>query len=113
MHHGALERKKIACPVKALARRVAHIWVNTSDGTKILRAYWEIVGRGDFTDSDMSFHMKSAAAKLSYPSKNIPLDMIDTHSKQAGGACTMILEGFDYESIRKTGRWLLSLNVFL
>ena len=85
MHHGSLEEQIFAFPVKALARRVSHIWVHTSDGTTLLCAYWDIVGRGAVTDRDMSFHMKFAAAKLGYPSSNIPLDRIDTHSNRAGG----------------------------
>ena len=43
---------------------------------------------------DMIFHMKFSAAKLGYPSRNIPLDRIDTHSNQAGGACEMKLAVF-------------------
>ena len=57
--------------------------------------------------------MKFAAAKLGYPSRNILLDRIDTDSKRAGRACAMKLAGFDYESIRKMGRWLPSSNDFL
>ena len=113
MHHGSLERQIFAFPVKALARLVAHIWVHTSNGTTLLCAYWESVGRCDVTDRDMSFHMKFAAEKLGCPSRNIPLDRIDTHSNRAGMACAMKLTGFDYESIRKMGRWLPSLNAFL
>ena len=113
MNRGALERQIFACPVKALARRVAHVWVHTSDGTTILCAYWDSFGRGDVTDRDMSFNMKSAAEILGYPSRNIPLDRIDTHSNRAGGACAMKLEGFDDGSIRKMRRWLPSLNDFL
>ena len=57
--------------------------------------------------------MKFAVAKLGYPSSNIPLDRIDTHSNRAGGACEMKLAGFDNESIRKMVRWLPSSNAFL
>ena len=32
VHHEALEVQIFACPVKSLARRVAHIRVHTSDG---------------------------------------------------------------------------------
>ena len=101
MHHGSLERQIFACPVKSLARRVAHIQVHTSDRTKLLCTYWESVGRGNVTARYMSFHMKVAGAKFGYPSRNILLDRIDTHSNRSGGACAMKLEGFDDESIRK------------
>ena len=39
VHHGALEGKIFAYPVKALARLVAHIWVQTSNGTTLLCEY--------------------------------------------------------------------------
>ena len=57
--------------------------------------------------------MKFAASKLGYPSRNIPLDRIDTHSNRAGEARAMKLAGFDDESIRKMGKWLPSSNDFL
>ena len=47
VHHGALEGKIFARPMKALARQVTHIRVHTSDGMTILCAYWDSVGRGD------------------------------------------------------------------
>ena len=86
MQHVVLEGQIIACTVKALARRVAHIRVHTSNGTALLCAYWGSIGRGNVTDRDMRFHMKFAAAKLGYISWNILLDRIDTHSKWAGGS---------------------------
>ena len=64
----------------------------------------------------MSFHMKIAAAKLGYPSSNIPLDRIDTHSYRAGGACAMKMAGFGDEIIIKwedgCRRQMLSWNTF-
>ena len=113
MRHGALEGQIFACPVKALARRVSHIQVHKSNGTTILCAYRDSVGKGDVTNRDMSFHMKFAAAKLGYLRRNILLDRIDTHLNCAGGACAMKLTGFDDESIRKMGRCLPSSNAFL
>ena len=88
--------------MKALEIRVAHIWVHTSNETTLLCAYWDSFGRGDVTDRDMSFHMKCAAEKLGYPSSNIPLDRIDTHSNRAVGACEMKLAGFNDESIGRS-----------
>ena len=61
----------------------------------------------------MIFHMKFAAANLGYPSKNILLNMIDTHSNWTGRECAMKLEIFDDESIRKMGRGLPLSNAFL
>ena len=89
------------------------MWVHKSDGTTLLCAFSDSVGRSDVTDRDMSFHMKFAAAKLGYARKNTPLDRIDTHSNRAGQACATKLAGFDDESIRKMGRWLPSSNALL
>ena len=112
VHHGSLEGQVFACTVKALARRVAHIWLHTSNGTTLLCAYWYSVGRGDVTDRDMSFHMKFAAEKIGYTSRNIPLDRIDTHSDRAGRACAMKLEIFDDESIIKMGNGFRRLMLY-
>ena len=86
VNHGALEEEIFACPVKSLARRVTHIWVHKPDGTALLCANWDSVGRIKVIDRDMSFHVKFAAAKIGYPSRNILLDRIDTHLNQAGEA---------------------------
>ena len=96
MHHGALEGKIFVCPVNALERRVAHIWLHKSNGTTLLCVYWDSVGRGDVRDRDMIFHMKFVAAELCYPSRNIPLDTVDTNTKRSSGSCAMKLEEFNY-----------------
>ena len=67
----------------------------TSDGTTLLYAHWDSVGRSDITNRGMSFHMKFAAEKLGSPSRNILTNRIDTYSNQAGRACAMKLSGFD------------------
>ena len=71
----------------------------TTDGTTLLCAYWDSVGRSDFIDRDMRFHMKFATEKLVYPSRNIPPGSIDRHSNRLGGECAMKMAGFDDESI--------------
>ena len=82
MHHGVLEGKIFACPVKALVRRVANIRVHTYNGTKLFCAYWDSVGMGKVADRDIIFHMKSEAEKLGCTSRNIPLDRIYMHSNR-------------------------------
>ena len=113
VHHGALEGKIFAFPVKELARQVTYIRVHTSNVTTMICEYWNSFGRGCVADRDMRFHMKFAAAKVGCPRSNIEIDRIDTHLNRAGGACVMKLEGFDDESIRKMGGWLPSPNAFL
>ena len=113
VHHGALEGQIFAFPVKVLSRRVAHVWVHKSDGTTLFCEFWDIFGRDNVTDRDMGFHVKFAEAKLGYPSRNILLDIIDTHSNLADGAYAMKLARFDDKGIRKMGIWLPLSNDFL
>ena len=61
VYHGALEGHILEYPVEALARRVRHSWVHNFDGTTLLCAYWDSVGRGNVIDRDISFHMKILA----------------------------------------------------
>ena len=60
-----------------------------------------------------SFMWNLQQQKVGYPSRNIPLDSIDTNSNWSGGACAMKLEGYDDESNRKMGIWLPSSNSLL
>ena len=113
MHHGPLEGKIFLCPVKALARRVTHIRVHISYGATLLCAHLYSVSRGYVMDRDMRFHMKILAEKLGYPIINIPLDRIDTHLNQAGGASSMKLAGFDDESIGKNRKMVAVIKYFL
>ena len=47
-----------------------------------------------------------AAMLLSYPStQGIPIERIDTHSLQSGGANALALSGYSDTKIQKMGRW--------
>ena len=91
------------CPVKALARRVIHIQTNSRNGKTLLNAYWNNVGRENITNNNISFAMKYSAAALNYPARGIPLNRIDTHSNQSGGASTLKLADYDDSAFRKMG----------
>ena len=47
-----------------LASRVAHTRVHTYDRMTLLCVCWDIIGRGDVKERDMSFHIKFAASKI-------------------------------------------------
>ena len=104
VHHWAIKEKLLVCPVNALARPVIHIRANSRNGKTLLNAYWDVIGRGNVTNNNISFAMKYSAATLNYPARSIPIDRIDTHSNRSGGACALKLAGYDDSAIRKMGR---------
>jgi hypothetical protein len=58
------------------------------------------------TENNISKALKRATATLQYPLyRGIPIERIDTHSLQIGGACALALNGFSEMHIRKMGRW--------
>ena len=60
----------------------------------------------DITNEDVSKALKAAAVILDYPTaKGIPLDRIDTHLLQSGGANTLSLAGYPDTQIQKMGPW--------
>ncbi len=83
------------CPVRALARRHIHLRNNGADTKTFLLAYYDGKGQcGDITNEDVSKALKAAATVLEYPTaKGIPINRIDTHSLQSGGANTLFLSG--------------------
>ena len=94
------------CPVKALARRVAHIRHNTPDDSTFLSAFFINSTQFDVTDTDMRKSIKAAATILDYPAnKGIPIQRVDTHSLRCGGANALSLAGYSDSEIQKMGRW--------
>ena len=103
-HHANGQRYK--CPVRALARRIAHIRHNTSDTTTFLSAFFVHGALFDVSDTDIRSSLKSAATILNYPAeKGIPIQRIDTHSLRSGGANALSLSGYSDREIQKMGRW--------
>ena len=95
VHHSANKECPLACPVKALARRVAHIKMHTSNGNAFLCTYYDEVGRGSVTNDQVSFTVNFAANCLKYEERGIPIDRVDTHSLRSGGVCALKLSGHD------------------
>lgn len=101
------------CPVRALGRRVIHIRSHTKNGNAFLCSYWDDIGRGDVTDTNIRFAVKFAAKALNYPERGIPLERIDTHSLRSGGACALSLAGYKDREIMKMGRWAPNSTAFM
>ena len=77
----------IHCPVRALGRRYLHICQHTRDASTFLSTFYVTGKRFNVMDADIRKSLKQAAVFLNYPiTKNIPIDRIDTHSLQTGGA---------------------------
>ena len=93
------------CPVRALGRRIVHIRKRLKSGKAFLCSYWDEVGRGSVTDSDIRLAVKYAAGCLDYPGRGIPLSRLDNHSLRSGGACAFSLSGHKPHEIMKMGRW--------
>ena len=72
-----------------------------------LPLYFLSVGKTcDVTGEDISKGLKMAATLLEYPeTRGIPIELIDTHSLQCGGANALALSGFSDTQIQKMGRW--------
>ena len=95
----------IYCPVRALGRRVIHLRQNNATPGTRLSAYWLDGTKYHLTDKDVRENLKMAAKELDYPSRNIEIDQIDTHSLRAGGANALALNGYSSREIQKMGRW--------
>ncbi len=94
------------CPVKALAPRVIHLRKNGRNDKTLLSAFYPDGIRYDVTREDISKGLKMAAMLLHYPEmRGIPIECIDTHSLQSGGANALALSGYSDIQIQKMGRW--------
>lgn len=113
VHHEAIAEAGDLCPVRALGRRVVHTRQHSQRGNEFLCSYWDEVGRGDVTDSNIRFAVKFAAKALDYPSRGIPIERIDTHSLRSGGACALSLAGYRDHEIMKMGRWAPNSTSFM
>jgi hypothetical protein len=95
------------CPVRALGCRYLHLRHHGATAKPFLSAYFtESKQRLDITNKDISTALKRATTILNYPmAKRIPIDQIDKHSLQSGGANALSLVGFSDMQIQKMGRW--------
>ena len=92
---------------------MVHIRKNTKNMNVFLCSYWDGVGSGHVTDNNIRYAVNFAAKALDYPERGIPLDCINTHLLQSGGACALALAGFKDKEIMKMGRWAPKLHAFM
>ncbi len=94
------------CPVQALGCQYLHLWMHGASATTFLSTYWMDRVRLDVTAENISRALKSAAAKLQYPTtKGILIERINSHSLCSGGANALALVGYSDTQIQKMGRW--------
>jgi hypothetical protein len=104
----------LACPVRALARRVHSIMNNPSCTPEdIISTYQSSRARRPLPlqASDMNTMVKTAVRALQLDKKGFPPNAVSSHSLRAGGAMAMHLNHIDRDTIRKQGRW--SSDTFL
>ena len=105
IHHEA-NGNITTCPVRALARRVAHLRRHNAPNDCFLSSFYVNTSKFDVTDTDVRKSLKQAATILHYPSrKGIPIERVDTHSLRSGGANALSLAGYSDREIQKMGRW--------
>ena len=94
------------CPLCALARCFCSIRKRSTNSNTFLSAYWVNNTQHDFSDENIRGSLKLAATLLNDPAiKGIPIDCIDTHSLQSGGANTLLLSDYSDCQIQKIWRW--------
>jgi len=113
VHHSAIYDQELACPIKALARRIIHIRKHSKTGNAFLGSYWDDIGLGSVTDNQIRFAVKFAAKALNYEDRGMPIERMDTHSLRSGGACALHLAGYKDTAIQKMGRWAPKSTSFL
>jgi hypothetical protein len=85
--HQEANREQFNCPVRALACCVLHLRNNRARGKTLLSLFFHSDRQFGVYGEDISRELKMAAALLQYPAtQGIPIDLIDTHSLQSGGA---------------------------
>ena len=110
VHHEAFARAD--CPIKALARRVAHIMHYTTNQHTMLGTYFDNFGYKRYIVSDdMNKAVKEAVVALGLLTKGFTPKNVSSHSFRAGGAMACKLNGIDRDTIKKLGRW--SSDTFL
>lgn len=103
----------ITSPVRALARRVAHIMTFTSNQNTAISTYYDTMTRqpSQVYPSHISKTIKQTILDLGLQQFGFSEHTVSSHSLRAGGAMAMKLNGMDDIIIKKHGRW--SSDTFL
>ena len=94
----------VACPVRALARRVHYIMSHSPcTDQDIISTYISPITKEarPLQSSDINKIIKSTVGLLGLDKKGFPPDSVSSHSLRAGGAMAMHLNGIDRDKIRK------------
>ena len=112
IHHHALSARK-QCPVKALERRVVHLYKHAADSDELLCEYFDHLEKSyvTITNNDMLKLVQAAGVDLKLEKKGFPSERLGTHSLRTGGAMAMEVNGETDQNIKKMGRW--STDTFL
>jgi hypothetical protein len=95
------------CPFKAPVRHFLHLRANEATKTTTISSYFNEGRRYSVTSNHVSSALKLAAGTLEYPTiKGIPMEQVNTHSLQSGGANALALAGYSDTQIQKKGCWL-------
>jgi hypothetical protein len=103
IHHHAI--KGAACPIKALARRVHHIFSNGGSAASLICDVYEKKSWTQITSRQMLNSIREAVHALKLHNNGIDADLIGAHSLRAGGAMALKLNGANDTTIMKMGRW--------
>jgi hypothetical protein len=98
----------LACPVRALARRVHHLVGISPNDTAPLA---QIDASASVTSSMITTALRLGASASNLLNSGYSLDRISGHSHRASGAMALKLNGADIATIKKLGRW--SSDTFL
>ncbi len=104
--HQETNGETVNCPIRALGRRVLHLCQHKAAKSCFLSTFYHEGKKYDVIGEDISKGLKMVVTLLEYPeTRGIPIELIDTHSLQCGGANALALLGFSDTQIQKMGRW--------
>ena len=99
------------CPVKALIRRISHIFTHTSNNNTIISTYFTNKTEQVLRATDINSAIKAAVVQLGLRKYGFNPEQISSHSLRAGGAMALHLNHQSSATIRLMGRW--SSDTFL
>jgi hypothetical protein len=103
VHHGC-SGALLACPVRALVRRVLHLRLHTAELTTPLASYFHAGRRLAVTSADITLSLRTAAIALGPALGFLPGD-VSARSLRAGGAMALLCARVDTSIISLLGRW--------
>jgi hypothetical protein len=101
--HG-LSTDELACPVKAVVRRILHLRHHKPSKSTPLASYHHVTKRVAITAKDITDSLRLATLATSHQTGLLPAD-ISARSLRAGGAMALLCGRIDHDTIRMLGRW--------